>query len=45
MKKLEIMHTLQAQVCSSVFAHPGLPHQNPKREASDASKRQLNQAS
>jgi len=43
--KLEMMHILQAQVWSCISAHPGLPHQETKREASDASKSQLNQAS
>jgi len=41
----KIMHTLQAQVCGCFSAHPGLPHQKTKRETSDASKSQLNQAS
>jgi len=43
--KLEVMHILQAQVFSCVSIHPGLPHQKPKRETSDASKSQLNQSS
>jgi len=37
--KLEMMHTLQAQVCGCVSAHPGLKHQKMKQEAGDASKR------
>jgi len=45
MTKLEMMHILQAQVCSCTSAHPGLPHQETKRETSDASKSQLNQSS
>ena len=45
MTKLEMMHTLQAQVCGCVSAHPGLPHQKTKWEARDVSKRQFNQAS
>jgi len=43
--KLKMMHILQAQVCGCISAHPGLPHQKMKRETSDASKSQLNQAS
>jgi len=43
--KLKMMHILQAQVCGCISAHPGLSHQKTKRETSDASKRQLNQAS
>ena len=42
--KLEMMYILQAQVWSCISAHPGLPHQKTKRETSDASKSQLNQA-
>jgi len=45
MTKLEMMHILQAQVCGYISAHPGLLHQKTKRETSDASKSQLNQAS
>jgi len=45
MTKLEMMHMLQAQVCSYISARPGLLHQKTKRETSDASKSQLNQAS
>ena len=40
-----MMHTLQAQVCGCISAHPGLPHQKTKRETNDASKSKLNQAS
>jgi len=43
MTHLEMMHTLQAQVCGCISAHPWLPHQKTKRETSDASKSQLNQ--
>jgi len=32
MTKVEMMHTLQAQVCGSSSAHPGLPHQKTKLE-------------
>jgi len=45
MTKLEMMRILQAQVRDCISAHPGLPHQKKKRETSDASKSQLNQAS
>jgi len=45
MTKLEMMHILQAQVCGSISAHPGLPHQKTKLETRDASKSQINQAS
>jgi len=45
MAKLEMMHTLQAQVCGSISAHPGLPHQKTKLETRDASRSQINQAS
>jgi len=45
MTKLGMMRILQAQMCGCISAHPGLPHQKPKRETSDASKSQLNQAS
>jgi len=41
----EMMHMMQAQVCGCISAHPGLTHQKTKRENSDASKSQLNQAS
>jgi len=41
---LEMICILQAQVWSCIGAHPGLPHQRPKRETNDASKSQLNQA-
>jgi len=40
-----MMHTLQAQVFICIGIHLGLPHQKTKRETSDASKSQLNQAS
>jgi len=43
--KLEMMHTLQAQVCGSISAHPGLPDQETKLETRHASKSQINQAS
>jgi len=42
--KLEMMHILQAQVYGCISANPGLPYHNMKRETSDASKSQLNQA-
>ena len=45
LKKLEMMHILQAQACSCISVYPGSPHQITKRETSDASKSQLNQAS
>jgi len=45
MAKLEMMHILEAHVWSCISAHPGLPHQKTKREASDALKSQLNEAS
>jgi len=45
MTKVEMMHTLEAQVCGSVGAHPGLPHQKKKLETRDASRGQINQAS
>jgi len=35
----------QAQVCGCISAHPGLPHQQTKRETCDASKSELNQSS
>jgi len=41
-KKLEMMHILQAQLCGCISAHPGLSHQKTKRETSDASRSQLN---
>ena len=44
MTKLEMMRTLQSQVCGSVSAHAGLPRQKMNRETSDASKSQLNPA-
>jgi len=34
-----------ASMCGCISAHPGLPDQKMKQETSDASKRQLNQAS
>jgi len=40
-----MMHILKAQVCGYISAHPGLPQQKTKRESSDASKSELNQAS
>jgi len=43
MTKFEMMHKLQAQVCGFISAHPELPHQKMKREASYAPKSQLNQ--
>jgi len=43
MSKLQMMHILQAKVCGC--AHPGFPRRKMKREISDASKSQLNQAS
>jgi len=39
-----MMHTLQAQVCGCISAHPVLPHQKMKLETGDASKSQLNQS-
>ena len=45
MTMLEMMHTLQAQVCRSISAHPGLPHHKTKPETRNASKSQTNQAS
>ena len=45
MAKLEMMHILEAHVWSCISAYPGLPHQKTKREASDALKSQLNEAS
>jgi len=38
------MHILQEQLCGCINARPGLTRQETKREASDASKNQLNQA-
>ena len=32
MTKLEMIHILQAQVCSGISAHPGLSHQTTKRK-------------
>jgi len=40
--QLMTMHILQAQVCGCDSAHPRLPHLERRREASDASKSQLN---
>jgi len=45
MTKLKILPILQAQVCGCISAHPELPHQKTRRETSDASTSQLNQAS
>jgi len=45
MKKFEMMHILQAQVCGCIRERPGMPHQKSKRETSDASKSQVDQAS
>ena len=45
MTKLEMMRILQAHVCGCISAHPGLPDQKTKRETSNASKSQRNQAS
>jgi len=35
MTKLKMMHLLQAQVCSCISVHPGLPHQKKKQETRD----------
>ena len=45
MTKLEMLHTLQAQVCGSISAQSGLPHQKTKLETRDASKSRINQSS
>ena len=44
MTRLEMMDTLQAQVCGFISAHRRLPDKKMNRETSDAWKSQLNQA-